>query len=67
MPGFISDSPVARELIHIGDDAIAHEDDAALRAYFAEDYVFHGPGGDSSFDALRAYFTSCVPLSATCE
>ncbi|HTA10391.1 MAG TPA: ester cyclase [Streptosporangiaceae bacterium] len=58
MPGFISDSLVARDLIRIGDEAIAREDDAALRAYFAEDYVFHGPGRDLSFDELRAYFAS---------
>ncbi len=58
MPGFISDSPLARDLIRIGDEAIAHADDAALRAYFAEDYVFHGPGGDLKFDDLRAYFAS---------
>src|ERR1700693_1449619 len=58
MPGFISDSPRACELIRIGDEAIAREDDAALRAYFAEDYVFHGPGGDLGFDELSAYFAS---------
>ena len=28
MPGFISDSRLARELIRIGDEAIATEDDA---------------------------------------
>jgi predicted ester cyclase len=58
MPGFISDSPLARDLIRIGDDAIAREDDAKLRDYFAADYVFHGPGGDLSFDELSAYFAS---------
>jgi predicted ester cyclase len=58
MPGFISDSPLARDLIRIGDEAIAREDDAALRAYFAEGYVFHGPGGDLGFDGLSAYFAS---------
>lgn len=58
MPGFISDTPAARDLIRIGDEAIAREDAAALRAYFAEDYVFHGPGGDLTFDELRAYFAS---------
>jgi hypothetical protein len=58
MPGFISDSPLARELISIGDEAIATEDDAKLRAYFREDYVFHGPGADLGFDELRAYFAS---------
>jgi len=58
VPVFISDSPLARDLIRIGDEAIAREDDAALRAYFAEDYVFHGPGGDLGFDQLSAYFAS---------
>jgi predicted ester cyclase len=58
MPGFISDHPLARGLIRIGDEAIARENDALLREYFAEDYVFHGPNGDLDFDALRAYFAS---------
>jgi predicted ester cyclase len=58
MPGFISDSPLARDLIRIGDEAIAREDDTALRAYYRHDYVFHGPGADLSFDQLRAYFAS---------
>jgi len=58
MPGFISDSPLARGLIRIGEEAIAREDDAKLRDYFAEDYVFHGVGGDLGFDQLRAYFAS---------
>src|SRR5580698_7022218 len=58
MPGFISDSPLAGDLIRIGDEAIAREDDIALRAYFSEDYVFHAPGGDLSFDDMRAYFAS---------
>jgi len=35
MPGFISDSQLARDLIRIGDEAIARADDTALRAYFA--------------------------------
>jgi predicted ester cyclase len=58
MPGFISDSPLARDLIRIGDEAIAREDDVALRAYFAEGYVFHGPGRDLGFDELSGYFAS---------
>jgi predicted ester cyclase len=58
MPGFISDSPLARDLIRIGDEAIAREDDAALRAYFTDGYVFHGPGADLGFEQLRAYFAS---------
>ena len=58
MPGFISNSPLARDLIRIGYNAIVREDDAALGAYFAADYVFHGPGGDLSFAQLSAYFAS---------
>ena len=58
MPGFISDSPLARDLIRIGDEAIAREDDVALRAYFGEDYVFHGRGATLGFDQLRAHFAS---------
>jgi predicted ester cyclase len=58
MPGFISDSPLAHDLIRIGKEAIAREDPPALRAYFTEDYVFHGPGADLGFDELSAYFAS---------
>jgi predicted ester cyclase len=58
MPGFISAAPLARELIRIGDEAIAREDAAKLREYFADDYAFHGPGGDLSFEELSAYFAS---------
>jgi predicted ester cyclase len=58
MPAFISDSPLARDLIRIGNEAIAREEDVALRAYFTEDYVFHGLGGVLTFDELRAYFAS---------
>jgi predicted ester cyclase len=58
MPGFISQSPLARDLIRIGNDAIAREDAPALRAYFREDYVFHGPGADLGFDELSGYFSS---------
>ena len=37
MPGFISDGPLARGLVRIGDEAIAREYDTKLRDYFAED------------------------------
>jgi len=58
VPGFISDSPLARGLIAIGDEAIDREDDGKLRDYYAADYAFHGPGGDLGFDGLAAYFAS---------
>jgi predicted ester cyclase len=58
MPGFISQSPLARDLIRIGNDAIAREDAPVLRSYYTEDYVFHGPGVELGFDELSAYFAS---------
>jgi predicted SnoaL-like aldol condensation-catalyzing enzyme len=58
MPDFISDNPLAHDLIRIGNEAIAKEDDAKLRAYFAKDYIFHGPGGELGYEELRAYFAS---------
>ena len=58
MPGFISDGQLARDLIRIGNEAIAIEDDAKLRDYFAKDYRFHGPGSTLSFEELSAYFAS---------
>ena len=58
MCAFITNNPRAPELISIGEEAIAKENDALLRQYFADDYVFHGPGADLDFEALRAYFAS---------
>lgn len=58
MPGFISDHPHARGLVHIGEEAIAKENPAMLRAYFADGFVFHGSAGDLSFDQLSDYFAS---------
>ena len=58
MPGFVSNGPLARDLIRVGDEAISHENDAKLRAYCTDDYVFHGPGTELKFDELRAYFAS---------
>ncbi len=49
---------LVRGLIDIGEHGIATEDDAALDAYFAGDYVFHGPDGDLDYPALKSYFAS---------
>ncbi len=50
----------ARELIRIGDVAIARENPQALMTYFHPDYRFHGPGGaELDRDALWAYFAAC--------
>ena len=58
MSGFISDQRLARDLIRIGDEAIARENDPMLRDYFAAGYVLHLPRVDLDFEALRGYFTS---------
>lgn len=54
----LSNHPFAKGLIRIGERAIAHEDDAALDAYFAPGYVFHGPTGDLNYEELKGYFAS---------
>jgi predicted ester cyclase len=55
---YITQNPLATGLIAIGKTAIAKEDDAALRAYFAPGYILHLPGADIDFMTLRAYFAS---------
>jgi predicted ester cyclase len=40
-------------LVRIGDEAIAKPNEAALDAYFADEFVFHGPGGDATLDDLK--------------
>ena len=49
---------VVQELIRIGEQAIVREDDAALDAYFAPDFVFHGPQGDADLAALKRYWAA---------
>lgn len=52
--------PRVRALIRVGEDGIAHEDAAALRAFFHPDYRFHGPGGaELDREGLWAYFARC--------
>lgn len=45
-------------LIRIGEQAIVREDDAALDAYFAQDFAFHGPLGDLDLHALKSFWAS---------
>lgn len=58
MPNPMSRSPFAEPLIRIGEIAIAKENDAALDAYFARDFKFHGAIGDLTSDKLKAYFAA---------
>lgn len=46
----------ARALVRIGKVGIATEDDAALDAYFAEGFRFHGPGAELGYPELKAFF-----------
>ncbi len=49
---------IVRGLIRIGEQAIVREDDAALDAYFAPDFVFHGPQGDADLAALKSFWAA---------
>ena len=51
-------NPLAQGLISIGETAIAKENDAALRAYFAAGYVLHLPAAEINFEQLRGYFAT---------
>ena len=57
MPGFIASDPLAQPLVRISDDAIAQDNDALLRDYLAEDYVFHGPVGDLAGSTVHHSWT----------
>lgn len=48
----------ARALVRIGREAIAVADDEKLDAYFADDFVFHGPDGDLDYAQLRSFFAA---------
>lgn len=48
----------ARALISIGKFGIAQGDEAALDAYFASDFRFHGPGTEMGYPELKAFFAA---------
>ena len=49
---------VAR-LIRVGEQEMTGEDEAEVDAYFAPDFVFHGPdGAESDYEGLKGYFAS---------
>jgi predicted ester cyclase len=63
-PNLRADDPAlssrARELIRIGEIAIAREDQAAAAKFFHPDFRFHGPdGGAVAREQLWAYFAAC--------
>lgn len=52
------DDERARGLVRIGEDGIARANDRALDAYFAKDFVYHGPGGGMNYEQLKANFAA---------
>ena len=47
-----------RALIRVGREAIAARDEEKLDAYYASNYKFHGPNGDSGYPELKVFFAS---------
>ena len=47
-----------RQLVRIGQEAIAVGDDARLNDYFAEGYTFSGPDGSMTFEQVKGFFAS---------
>jgi predicted ester cyclase len=46
-------------LIRAGELELTGEDEAAIRAYFAPDFRFHGPdGAEADFEGLQGFFAS---------
>ena len=46
-------------LIRVGEKELTGEDEAQVDAYFARDFVFHGPdGADTDYEGLKGYFAS---------
>ncbi len=54
----ISNNPLAAGLIRVGKEGIETGDDQVLDAYFAKDFVFHGPGGDLNLAQLKEVFSN---------
>jgi hypothetical protein len=43
----------------VGELEVSGEDEAEVDAYFAPDYVFHGPdGGETAYAGLKGYFAA---------
>lgn len=49
---------LAQGLIRIGEQGIAREDDAAVDAFFAADFILHGPGGDTDLAGLKRFWVA---------
>jgi predicted ester cyclase len=46
-------------LITVGEQELTGENEAEVDAYFAPDFVFHGPdGAESDYEGLKRYFAS---------
>ena len=50
---------IARDLVRVGEEGIAVENDAVLDDYFSPEFVFHDPnGGQLDFGGLKALFAA---------
>jgi predicted ester cyclase len=59
MAGGMSRDELVSGLVRIGELAISGDDQAAVDAYFAPDFSFHGPDGrELDYQGLQSYFRS---------
>jgi predicted ester cyclase len=49
---------LAKDLVSLGEDAIAKSNDALLDDYFTDDYKLHSPAGAFNRDEIKAYFAA---------
>jgi predicted ester cyclase len=50
---------LVKGLIRVGEQELTGEDEAEVDAYFAPDFVFHGPdGAELDYEGLKGYFAS---------
>ena len=55
----VSREELVARLIRVGEQELTGEDEAEVDAYFAPDFVFHGPdGAESDYEGLKGYFAS---------
>ena len=58
----MSREDLVRGLVRVGELEITGENHAAVDAYFAPDFRFHGPDGrELDYEGLQTYFASTPP------
>jgi predicted ester cyclase len=57
--GHQSREELVKGLIRVGEQELTGEDEAEVDAYFAPEFVFHGPdGAEMDYEGLKGYFAS---------